>query len=112
MESAKHNIDKILLLIALALMTLGIVMVYSASHVAAAEQARDSTYYLQQQFLRALIGFGVLVVAAKYDYHKYRGKTMLLVLSAFVLLVIVLGLSKVKGASRWLLVGGFGIQPS
>lgn len=112
MESAKHNIDKILLLIALALMTLGIVMVYSASHVAAAEQARNSTYYLQQQFLRALIGFGVLVVAAKYDYHKYRGKTMLLVLSAFVLLVIVLGLSKVKGASRWLLVGGFGIQPS
>ncbi len=108
----KHAIDKPLLLVVLTLLTLGIVMVYSASNVIAIDKFGSSAHFLKQQFIRVLLGFIILVAATKYDYHKYRGKTMLLVLISFILLVIVLGLGQIKGAARWLQLGGFGIQPS
>jgi cell division protein FtsW len=112
LKTQKHTIDKVLLLVVLALMTMGIVMVYSASNVIADEKFGSSMHFLKQQFIRVLMGFVVLVFAAKFDYHKYRGKTMMLVLVSFILLVIVLGLGHLKGAARWLQLGGFGIQPS
>ncbi len=108
----KHSIDKPLLLVVLALMTVGIVMVYSASNVIADEKFGSSMHFLKQQFIRVLMGFAVLVFAAKFDYHKYRSKTMMLIFVSFILLVIVLGLGHLKGAARWLQLGGFGIQPS
>lgn len=108
----KHAIDKIMLLIVLIMMLIGTVMIYSASNVIAYEKFGSSTHFLKQQFIRLLLGFIILVVAAKVDYHKYRSKTMLMVLIAFVLLVMVLGLSNIKGTARWLGIGGFGIQPS
>lgn len=111
-EIQKHPIDKILLLVVLALMTLGIVMVYSASSVIAEQKFGSSAHFLLQQLLRVVIGFVILVFAAKFDYHRYRCKTMLMVLVAFVLLVVVLGVGGIKGTTRWLGIGGFGIQPS
>lgn len=108
----KHAIDKPLLLVVLTLLTLGIVMVYSASNVIALDKFGSSAHFLKQQFIRVIIGFAILVFATKYDYHKYRSKTMLLVLISFILLVVVLGLGQIKGAARWLQLGGFGIQPS
>jgi cell division protein FtsW len=112
METTKHSIDKVLLLVVLALMTFGIVMVYSASSVIAEQKFGSSTHFLMQQLLRVVLGFVILVFAAKFDYHRYRGKTMLMMLAAFVLLVVVLGVGGIKGTTRWLGVGGFGIQPS
>lgn len=111
-RSESHAIDKPLLLVVLTLMLIGIVMVYSASSVIAQEKFDNSAHFLFQQALRVLLGFGILVFAAKYDYHNYKRRTMMLVLIAFVMLVIVLGLGKLKGAARWFQVGGFGIQPS
>lgn len=107
-----HAIDKILLVIVLVMMLIGMVMIYSASNVIAYEKFGSSIHFLKQQFIRVILGFVVLVFAAKFDYHKYKNKTMLMVLMAFVMLVMVLGLSKIKGAARWLGIGGFGIQPS
>jgi cell division protein FtsW len=115
METAtaqKHPIDKVLLLVVLSLMLIGMVMIYSASNVIAYEKFGSSTHFLKQQFIRMVLGFAILVGAARFDYHRYHGKTMLLVLISFVLLVTVLGLSKIKGTARWIGVGGFGIQPS
>lgn len=108
----KHAIDKPLLLVVLTLLTMGVVMVYSASNVIAQDKFGSSAHFLKQQFIRVILGFIILVFATKYDYHKYRSKTMLLVLISFILLVIVLGLGQIKGAARWLQLGGFGIQPS
>ncbi|KAB2879538.1 putative lipid II flippase FtsW [bacterium] len=108
----KHTIDKPLLLVVLTLLTMGVVMVYSASNVIALDKFGSSSHFLKQQFIRVILGFIILVFATKYDYHKYRSKTMLLVLISFIMLVIVLGLGQIKGAARWLQLGGFGIQPS
>ncbi len=112
MDTTKHTIDKPLLLVVLALMTLGVVMVYSASSVIAEQKFGSSSHFLMQQLLRVVLGFLILVFAAKFDYHRYRSKTMLMMLIAFVLLVVVLGVGGIKGTARWLGLGGFGIQPS
>lgn len=109
---ARHAMDKTLMLVVLILMTLGIVMIFSASQVIA-ERRHDSTFYfLFQQLIRVGIGLAVLVFAAKYDYHNYMNKAMLILLVTAVLLIVVLGIGKVKGAARWLSIGGLGIQPS
>jgi len=108
----KRSIDKPMLLIVLALMTIGVVMVYSASNVIAEQKFGSSMYFLKNQVIRVLLGFIILVFAAKFDYHRYRPKTMMTMLAAFILLVVVLGLGHLKGAARWLQIGGFGIQPS
>ncbi len=107
-----QSIDKILLMVVLILMTFGIVMIFSASQVIAERKFDNTFHFLLQQLLRVCLGFLILVVAAKYDYHNYMNKTMLFMLIAFILLIVVLGLERVKGASRWLSIGGFGIQPS
>jgi cell division protein FtsW len=100
------------MLVVLILMTLGIVMIFSASQVIA-ERKHDSTFYfLFQQLIRVGLGLVILVFAAKYDYHNYINKAMLILLITAVLLIVVLGIGKIKGAARWLSVGGMGIQPS
>ncbi len=112
MKIEKHTMDKPLLLVVLTLLTLGIVMVYSASNVIAEQKFGSSSHFLVNQIARAMLGFIVLAIAAKYDYHLYKKHTMKMVLVAVILLIIVLALGKLKGAARWLQIGGFGIQPS
>ena len=109
---AKHQMDKSLLLVVLILMTLGLVMIFSASQVIAERNHHSTFHFLFQQLIRVGLGLAILVFAAKYDYHNYINKAMLILLITAVLLIIVLGLGKIKGAARWLSVGGLGIQPS
>lgn len=108
----RKTIDKGLFLIVLTLMLFGIVMVYSASNVIAEQKFGSSTHFLVNQFLRAMMGIVILMFAAKYDYHNYKRHTMMMLLIAGVLCAVVLTLGQLKGAARWLQVGGFGIQPS
>ncbi len=110
--SVRHAMDKSLMLVVLILMTIGIVMVFSASQVIAERNHHSTFHFLFQQLIRVGLGLGILVFAAKYDYHNYINKAMLILLITAVLLIVVLGIGKIKGAARWLSIGGLGIQPS
>ena len=60
------------MLMAIALTCFGVVMVYSASSVMAAKRFHDGFYFLKRQGLFALIGFGVMVVAMRVNYHFWK----------------------------------------
>lgn len=107
--------DLVLLLMVVALTSFGIVMVYSASSVMAAKNFHDGAYFLKRQGIFALIGFTVAAVAMRTDYHFWRKWAVPLLLISLVLLVLVLipGIGgKAKGASRWIRLPGFNLQPS
>jgi cell division protein FtsW len=108
------KIDSWLLVIILALLCVGLVMVYSASSFIAAHAFSDSSYYFQRQLLAAFFGVVVMLVTMRVDYRHWRRFSLIGLLVALPLLVLVLIIGKnIYGASRWIVIGSaFSFQPS
>ena len=108
--------DLPLLVVVLALLLLGLVMVYSASGITALDARDDPTAFLAQQSEWAALGIAAMLVAARVDYHRYRFLAAPLLLLAIGLLVAVLvpGVGvRAGGAARWLRFGTIaGVQPA
>ncbi len=108
------KIDAWLLIIVLALLCIGIVMVYSASSFEAARSQGDASYYFQRELMWMALGLVAMLVTLRVDYRHWRHFSLVGMLIILPLLVIVLkfGLN-VYGASRWLTFGSFfSFQPS
>ena len=107
--------DLIIMLMAIALTCFGVVMVYSASSVMAAKRFHDGFFFLKRQGLFALLGFTVMVVVMRIDYHAWKQLAVPALLLCLVLLGMVLipGIGgKAGGSSRWIKLPGFNLQPS
>jgi cell division protein FtsW len=110
----KLKSDKLLFTATLVLVCTGVVMVYSASAVWAMDRADDQYLFLFKQLAWAVIGLSLVPVIMRIDYRTYREPVVIWTALAIVavLLVAVLFGRPVKGATRWLNLGGLGIQPS
>jgi cell division protein FtsW len=110
----KLKSDKLLFTATLVLVCTGVVMVYSASAVWAMDRADDQYLFLFKQLTWAVIGLSLVPVIMRIDYRTYREPIVIWTALAIVgvLLVAVLFGRPVKGATRWLNLGGLGIQPS
>ena len=108
--------DLMLLLVVLALLAIGLAMVYSASGMKALDTLDDPRYYLLQQSIWVGVGLVAMGVVARVDYHRYRRLALPALVIAVLLLVAVLipGVgTRVGGASRWLRITSFvGVQPA
>jgi cell division protein FtsW len=110
----KLKSDKLLFMATLLLVCTGVVMVYSASAVMAMEKFQQPYYFLVKQLAWAVIGLAALPVVMRIDYRNYRQPAVIwtvLVVVGVALVAVLFG-PRVNGATRWLGVGGFGIQPS
>lgn len=104
-----------LLACVLALVVFGLVMVMSSSAVASMEKGQGAFGIFLKQFAYAMVGLVLMVYFSKTDYRKLRHFAS----AAFAAVVVLLGLvlipgigTSAGGASRWIVLGGFGIQPS
>lgn len=107
--------DFILFFTVIALLGIGVVMVYSSSAVSAQVNFNDSYYFLKRQIIWATLGLLAMVFTMNIDYHVWRKLAKPILLATLVLLVLVLipGLGKVvNGARRWLGFGSLYLQPS
>lgn len=106
--------DRPLFIAVLLLVAFGMVMVYSASAVMAAQRLHESTYFLVRQIIYAVVGLFVMLVVSRIDYHFYR-KVVYPFLGLSVLGLLAchspLGMT-INGAARWLDVGPITLQPS
>ena len=104
-----------LLMIMLALLTVGVVMLFSTSALYAKDRYGDQHYLLKRQLAWMLVGGVGCVTAASVPYPKLRGVCAIALIAAAVMLMLALiphvGL-KVGGARRWLGVGSMRFQPS
>jgi cell division protein FtsW len=113
--SSGRRLDRLLLITVLILVSLGIVMVYSASFAIAGERFRDAYHFLKKQALAAGLGMALMILAAKLDYHRWQALAIpLLVLSAVLLGVLIFpGLrQEVGGSARWLKFSFLSFQPA
>lgn len=107
--------DYSLLFIVLFLLGFGLVMIYSTSSYDANLHHNDSTYYLKKQVIATIIGLAAMIVVANIPYHFWeRFSTLSYIGScAMILLVLVPGIQySANGATRWIRVGGFTLQPA
>jgi cell division protein FtsW len=111
----KLKSDKLLFTATLALVCVSLVMVYSSSAVLGLEQYKDRpTLFLIKQATFALIGFAVMQILMRVDYHRYRQPGLIwaaLGITAIALVVVLFG-PRINGARRWLALPGMGVQPS
>jgi cell division protein FtsW len=97
-----------------ALIVLGVVMVYSASSVRAVRLYGDGHHFLVRQVIYAAIGLPIMLVLARFDYHRLRGLGLLsLLVAGGLLCAVVLGAGRnAGGAARWIQLGPINIQPA
>lgn len=110
-----RGLDLWLLAAVLALLGLGMVMVYSSSAVFAEAHSGSGFFFLRRNLVYGGVGLVALYLGWKIDYHHYRRFSYLLLLSAFGLLAALLvpGLgTRIDGATRWFHLGGLSFQPS
>lgn len=113
MRAERNHIDLAILIAILVLMVLSLGVVYSASSTWALLKSGSSEHLLGSHALKVLLGFVMIIVFMSIDYKKYRKLTKPVLVGAVLLLVVTLMLGgEVKGATRWLRFGGFGLQPS
>ncbi len=97
------------------LVSLGVVMTYSASAVYAAQTFKNSGYFLFRQVLYVGIGTALLFFAAGVDPYLWKEHARELLLFSFILLVLVLipviG-HEAGGARRWIRIGPVSFQPA
>jgi cell division protein FtsW len=107
-----------LLLLTVALLSFGLVSVYSASAVMAQSKGVADYYFLVRQMTAAAVGLVALAIAAQVDYRRLRILAWPILLFAIALLIVVIMpgteaiAPRLNGARRWLNFGPAQIQPS
>jgi len=112
---ARLRFDPLLLGAVLALVALGLVMLFSASAVAAQDRVGDAFFFLKRQLWAALVGLLAMAAMMKLGYRRLARLAYPLLLVSLVLLVLVLvpGVGTVVGgARRWLRFPGMSLQPA
>ncbi len=114
--SARHEpvaMDPWLVIAAVGLLTLGLVMVYSASAWLGHEVHRDWSYFLVRQGTFAAVGVASMRdLGVDDDIVNVNGGAPHAMALALVLLVAVLFTQEINGARRWLRAGPVHVQPS
>ena len=111
----RGRIDFILLIVTLALVGVGIVMVYSTSAIMAGDRFQDPYYFLKKQALFAGIGFILMILTLFFPYRILKRLAYPILIVSVLLLVAVLipGIGyRAGGAMRWLKVQSVSFQPS
>ncbi|XXF76456.1 putative lipid II flippase FtsW [Myxococcaceae bacterium GXIMD 01537] len=113
--AAPVRFDPLLLCAVLALVALGLVMVYSASAILAQDKLGDSLYFLKRQAAAAGLGVVAMAVAMKLGWRRLARLAYPLLIVTILLLIAVaipgIGHSA-GGARRWIRLPGFGLQPA
>jgi cell division protein FtsW len=106
-------LDVPFLVLTVLLVTIGVIMMFSASYARAYELKGNSTYYFARQAIFAVVGIGMMLFVSRINYQIWRGASLLVLLAAvfFLLLVPVIGTTE-NGAKRWLNLGFMSFQPS
>ncbi len=106
--------DYILLFILMALLSIGFIMVFSASPTLGLRFG-DSFYYLRRHIIYLLVGFVALTFGLRIDYRYLKRWSTLAVFGIIVLLFVVFipGVGRsVGGAVRWIDIPFLSFQPS
>lgn len=118
---AKGGFDIIFLLLVCVLLTIGVVMMFSASYISAKHSASteyNALFYLKKQAAFAIAGVVAMLFISKINYNVFRNLALLVFfISIFLLVIVLIAPAPVEGKEqfkRWLEIPVVGVrfQPS
>ena len=99
--------------IVIALLTTGLVMLFSASYPYALQNEGNSYYFFSRQLIFAIAGVVVMIAVSKLNYRLLKVVIKPLLAVTLLLLVVVLFYHTHNGDfKRWIPVGPITLQPS
>lgn len=118
LKISRGPMDLPFLLLTLLLLTIGVIMVLSASYASAYydlnnETGGNATFYFSRQLIFAIMGVVAMYVCSRFPVSVYRKFSFLVLYIAIGLLLAVLVIgTRVNGARRWISLGFTTLQPS
>lgn len=103
------------LILCLLLAAFGVILIFNASNVEGFVQFNDKYHFAKLQLTWLSLGLIMSVAIASFPLPllKKISPALFLVTLILLILVIIPGIgTKVQGARRWLVLGGFRLQPS
>ena len=109
-----RSVDHITLAFLVCLIGTGIILSMAASPAAATRLGVDNPFYfLYRHSMFAAAGFAGAIILSFFSILNARRIAVLSLIGMMGLLVVVMFAGyEVKGAQRWIRLGGFGLQPS
>ncbi|SCX88716.1 putative lipid II flippase FtsW [Alkaliphilus peptidifermentans] len=110
----KAPYDSIITLTVAALVSIGIIMVFSSSFSHALVQRNDGYYFLKRMLAWTCVGSFAMYFCAKFPYWKWeRYANILFFLSIGLLIAVLTPLgTELNFAQRWIFIGPISIMPS
>lgn len=114
MASRWLAVDKPLFATTVAMISFGLLMVYSSSYHESQQAFGAGTHFLTRQAVAAFLGLGVMLIALRIDYRLYQKRPIvaLAVGGTLLLLVLVLVVGTGANTNRWFVIGPLRLQPS
>ncbi len=115
MSLKKNSPDFVLFITVMCLLSIGIIMVFSASEYKTLIYYNDSFYYFKRQLLWSLLSLTAMFLMINFDYRRLRRYVPFLLPAAFIslLLVLVPGIGQEGGgATRWIVIGPVHFAPA
>ena len=110
-DRSSQRPDYVLVLIVVALVLIGLIMVYSATFALGYTYADQPTFYLVRQAVWAAMGLDIMALMMRVEYHKWQKWSVVFMLVTVLLLIyVLLAGPSVYGAKRRIL--GDSLQPS
>lgn len=109
---APGRIDISFFFLIVTLLSIGIVMVFSASYATSLYEEGSSLYIVLKQAIFVGLGFVGMFVAVKVPYTFYRKFAKLIYIGTCGLMALALAFPHETGARRWIRLGSITFQPS
>lgn len=109
------KMDIVFLSLVLMLLTVGLVMLFSASYAFSLEYYNNSYKFISKQALFAVVGIVAMLIISRIDYHYWRKfAPAIYIISILMLLALLIFPPMVSGmdVKRWMVIGSFSFQPS
>ncbi len=109
------RIDSIFLSLVLILLTVGLVMLFSASYAYSYAYYGNSYRFILRQGIFAALGVVVMLLFSKIDYHIWKRFAWIIFAVSTALLIFLLIMPPMvsgMGVKRWFVLGPINFQPS
>lgn len=107
------RVDGVLLFLIVILVTIGSIMVASASYAYASSRYGDGGYFTRKQIFFVLLGFVILFAVSRIPSRMFMKAAIPLYAVTVLLLLATLAFGLTgNGAQRWIALGPFTFQPS
>lgn len=110
----RGSFDRPLFIITVLLITIGLIMIFSASALVAAEKYHQPFHFLIKQLKGVILGFifMAIIIFTRRDLFRWPALIFGLLVVCLLLLSLCFLMPPLSGANRWVMAFGLTFQPS